>query len=163
MARVLIDQALYDMGQAFDMLFASLKDLRDDDWTWLPDGGARSIAAIVGHVVSCKVMYDDHAFGSAAMTWMDPRFDVWQSSAPDGFDPRVLVEALRASDLQVRRRVDALADDAEMARERGVNWGGTRPTRWILGVLARHDAFHAGEVNHLRALHQRNDRWEWQS
>jgi len=163
MARILLDQMIWEMGQAFDVLYASLHDLRDDDWTWVPPGGVRSIHAIVGHVISCKVMYDNHAFGDASLTWMDPRFSRWQSSAPaHGFSPAALVDELREADLVVRKHVDALGDDAEMTKPRGVNWGGKRETRWIVSTVVHHDAFHAGEINHIRALHQRNDRWEWE-
>jgi hypothetical protein len=151
------------MGQAFDTLFANLKDLREDDWNWVPPGGSRSIRAIVGHIASCKMMYDNHAFGDASMTWMDPRFDEAQSPNSEvGFAPEKLVDWLRESDLKLRRSVDALDDDNELAKERRVNWGGTRSTRWINSRLIQHDAFHGGEINHLRAVHQQNDRWEWE-
>src|SRR5207248_9567844 len=91
MTRAALDYVLWDMGQAFDMLFANLKDLRDDDWAWLPEGAARSIRAIVGHVASCKIMYDNYAFGDASMTWMDPRFGEAQSPAEGtGFSPQTL-------------------------------------------------------------------------
>jgi hypothetical protein len=163
MARILLDQMIWEMGLAFDVLYASLHDLGDDDWTWVPPGGVRSIHAIVGHVISCKVMYDNHAFGDASLTWMDPRFGGWQASAPaQGFSPAALVDELRESDLLVRRHVDALGDDVELSKPRGVNWGGKRETRWIVSTVVHHDAFHAGEINHIRALHQRNDRWEWE-
>ena len=163
MTRTLLDYVVWDMGQAFDMLFANLKGLQDDDWDWLPPGGSRSIRAIVGHVASCKVMYDNHAFGDATLTWMDQRFNDAQSpAAGEGSSPAELVAWLRASDVQLRRSVDALDDDTELANPRPVSWGGTRATRWIVGRLTQHDAFHAGEINHLRAIHQQNDRWEWE-
>lgn len=163
MTREVLDYIIWEMGQAFDALYANLRDLRDEDWLWLPDGGARSISAIVGHVTSVKVMYDNHAFGDAALTWMDPLFNDAQS-APEagGFTPARLVDWLRDSQFRVLRNVDALGDDAELLQPRAVNWGGTMPTRWIINSLIRHDGFHAGEVNHLRAIHQRNDRWEWE-
>jgi hypothetical protein len=108
-------------------------------------------------------MYDNHAFGDASMTWLDPRFGDAQSPASDGsFTPAAMVDWLRESDLQLRRSVDALQDDGELERDRRVNWGGTRSTGWILSVLIRHDGFHAGEINHIRALRQRNDGWEWE-
>ena len=31
------------------------------------------------------------------------------------------------------------------------------PIRWFVGVKIQHFAYHAGEINHIRALHQRND------
>ena len=163
MTRVLLDHVIWDMGQAFDMLFNNLKDLREDDWDYVPEGGARSIRAIVGHVASSKLMYDNHAFGDASMTWEDPQWDAAQSpTSGEGFSPEALVDWLRASDLRLRRSVDALGDDAELARNRPVSWGGTRKTRWIITRLIHHDAYHAGEINHLRSVHQRSDRWEWE-
>jgi hypothetical protein len=162
-ARTLLDHVIWEMGQAFDALYEALKSLDDDDWEWLPDGGARSIRAIVGHVASSKLMYDNHAFGDASLTWMDPRFDLAQSPHPGTpFAPGDLVGWLRETDIALRRHVDELESDDELERPRPVNWGGMRATRWILNRLTNHDAFHAGEINHLRALHQRNDRWEWE-
>jgi len=29
-------------------------------------------------------------------------------------------------------------------------------------VIIEHDVYHAGEVNHLRALRQDDDRWPWE-
>jgi hypothetical protein len=154
---------IWQMGQAFDSLFGNLRDLGADDWLWVPPGGVRSIRAIVGHVASCKVMYDNHAFGDASMTWMDAPFGEAQSpSAEGGMTAAALVEWLRGSERQLRTNFDALADDEELMKPRPVNWGGTRPTRWIVNTLIQHDGFHAGEINHLRAVHQQNDRWEWE-
>jgi hypothetical protein len=41
------------------------------------------------------------------------------------------------------------------------NWGEERPTRWILAMLITHDAYHAGEINHLRSLLSGDDRWNF--
>jgi uncharacterized damage-inducible protein DinB len=163
MTRDVLDYVIWEMGQAFDTLFHNLKDLRDDDWTWIPPGGARSISAIVGHIASSKVMYDNHAFGDASLTWESPLFNDAQSPTTDrGLDPGQLFEWLRESHLRLLKNVDALADDTELERRRPVNWGGTRETRWIITRLINHDGYHAGEINHLRSIHQQNDRWEWE-
>jgi hypothetical protein len=37
------------------------------------------------------------------------------------------------------------------------NWGELKVTRWIIAVTIEHDPYHAGEIDHLRALHQQND------
>jgi hypothetical protein len=86
MSRQILDYVIWEMGQAFDTLFSNLKDLHDDDWAYVPPGGARSIAAIVGHVASSKVMYDNHAFGDASLTWEDPVFAEAQTP-PGGSGP----------------------------------------------------------------------------
>ena len=163
MSRAVLDYMIWEMGQAFDALFTNLKDLRDDDWLWVPAGGVRSISAIVGHIASSKVMYDNHAFGNASLTWADPLFSEAQSPPPaGGLAAERLVEWLRDAEYHLLRNVDALGDDEELIRDRAVNWGGTMPTRWIVNRLIHHDGFHAGEVNHLRAVHQQNDKWEWE-
>lgn len=164
MSRILLDHMIWDIGQAYDALFANLKDLRDDDWDWIPAGGARSITGIVGHVASNKTMFGNHAFGDASMTWEDPRVN--DGAAPDSalsvFTPDRLVDWIRRTDLELRRSVDSLANDDELVKRRPVLWGGTRSTRWILSHLIQHDGFHAGEINHIRSLHQQNDRWSWE-
>jgi uncharacterized damage-inducible protein DinB len=162
-SRILLDQMLADVGQAFDLLFSNLKDLRDDDWHWLPPGGERSIYAIVGHAASSKVMFENHAFGDASLDWMDAAFDLAQPRRPgESPAPAALIAWLREAEVRLLRSVDALAGDAELDRERGVPWGGRRATRWIIRHLVQHDVFHAGEINHLRATHQHDDVWEWE-
>ena len=41
------------------------------------------------------------------------------------------------------------------------NWGELRPTRWIIAAMITHDAYHAGEINHLRSLLDGDDRWRY--
>lgn len=48
---------------------------------------------------------------------------------------------------------------AELLRPRRTNWGELKETRWIIGVMIEHDLYHAGEINHIRSLRQRTDRW----
>jgi hypothetical protein len=52
--------------------------------------------------------------------------------------------------------------DAELDRPRQTNWGELRPTRWIVAAMITHDAYHAGEINHLRSLLGTDDRWRYQ-
>jgi hypothetical protein len=57
--------------------------------------------------------------------------------------------------------VSALQNDAELDRERLTNWGEYLPTRTIVRIMIGHDFYHAGEINHIRALLQRNDNWPY--
>lgn len=49
--------------------------------------------------------------------------------------------------------------DAELDRERAASLGEMKPTRWIITTMIHHDIYHAGEINHLRSLYEREDRW----
>jgi hypothetical protein len=53
----------------------------------------------------------------------------------------------------------ALSNDSELDRDRPVFWGETLPTRNIVQIVIAHDTYHAGEINHIRALLQKNDHW----
>ena len=136
-------------GAAAYSLMANLKNLRDEDWDTIPPGGERSIAAILGHVGSAKWMYQDHAFGPGTMQLDDfppnPRED--------------LLALLKEAHQAWTTSLGALANDSELDRARPVFWGEMLPTRTIVQIVIAHDVYHAGEINHIRALLQKNDHW----
>jgi hypothetical protein len=38
-------------------------------------------------------------------------------------------------------------------------WGDQHETRWLITQVIQHDLYHAGELNHIRALRHKNDDW----
>lgn len=163
MSTAAIQQLLYLMDQAFEgehhALLANLRSLRDEDWAWVPPGGGRSIFDIVRHVGECKYVYDNHAFGDASMRWDRPGA---VPSVRRGASTESIVEWLREGQRRLKESVDALPDDAELLQPRKANWGQQYETRWLVNVMIQHDLYHAGEINHIRALKQDNDRWAWE-
>ena len=162
MATQAIEQYLYLLDAAFagpdwHSLLSNLNTVAPDDWTWVPPGGARSIRDIVRHLGRVKLMAHYQAFGDGALTWDDPRLN---GDAPTADIPSAIAW-LRMGHERLRDGIAALADDAELLRPRRTNWGEPRETRWVITVsMIQHDLYHAGEINHLRALHQGNDQWE---
>lgn len=127
-------------------------------WRALPPGAARSIASIAVHVGACKIMYDDYAFGPGTARFATREVEPW----PEGEAPQAEVAAwLSAAHDRLVAHVRALATDAELAAPRLTNWGEPRPTRWIIAAMITHDAYHAGEINHLRSLLGPDDRWQF--
>jgi len=156
MGRAGIKQLLYQMDEAFrdnpwGSLLNNLKNVNEDDWEWLPSDGKRSILHIVQHVGYAKLIYENHAFGDGSMTWSTP------SNVPQESQPDVMKDWLRDAQERLRGSVAALRDDEELKKNRMAPWGGEANTRWIVNNMIQHDAYHAGEINHIRALHQRND------
>jgi uncharacterized damage-inducible protein DinB len=144
-------------GDPEHSLLANLRDLRDDDWLAIPLGAGRSVADIVEHVAWCKWMYEDYAFGRATM-----RGDRPPLTPPDGARSRPRPELRKwLADGHHRwlASVRALEDDAELDRERLRLSKERMPTRRIIGIMIAHDLYHAGEINHLRALLQGTDHW----
>jgi uncharacterized damage-inducible protein DinB len=162
-----IDALLYLMDEAFrgpgieetdesQALLPNLATVDESAWRALPSGAARSIESIALHVGTCKVMYDDYAFGDGTLDWDQPAVQPW----PEGAAP--MDDVTRWLETVHQRLVDhvaSLASDDELDAPRLTNWGELQPTRWIVAVMITHDAYHAGEINHLRSVLGPDDRW----
>ena len=105
-------------------------------------------------------MYEDYAFGSASLRGdrppLVPQADA--RSRPYGELLAWLTEGHRRWLNSVR----ALANDSELDKDRLTNWGERLPTRDIIRIMIAHDFYHAGEINHIRALLQGTDRWPYE-
>jgi hypothetical protein len=157
MAKAAISELLGLLDEAFEgedwhSLVRNLRATRPADWEWVPPEGRRSIREIAGHVGACKFMYENHAFGDATLTWEDSLV------AGDGAlgDVEAAIAWLQEGHARLRQSVAGL-DNGELDRPRRTNWGAMKPTRWIISTMIQHDLYHAGEINHLRALHQGDD------
>jgi uncharacterized damage-inducible protein DinB len=146
-------------GDSDESLMANLRDMRDGDWTALPSGADRTIADVLEHVGWAKWMYEDFAFGPGTMRGDEPPLIPAHgaTSRPQG----ELLAWLREGHRRWLRSVRALPDDAELDHERLTNWGDRLPTRDIMRIMIGHDFYHAGEINHARALLQGTDRWPY--
>ena|SRR5687768_3474149 len=146
-------------GDPSHSLLANIRDLREEDWTATPRESGRSIADILEHVGWSKWMYEDYAFGPASMRGDQPPLipEGGARSRPH----EELLDWLTEGHRRLLTSVRALADDSELDRERLTNWGEHLPTRDIIRIMIAHDFYHAGEINHLRALLQGTDRWPY--
>lgn len=159
-SRAAVDALVTLLDEAFEgndehALLANVRDVDESIWRWVPAGGGRSIADIFYHAASVKVLYAASMFRQR-LDYDDP---VLTSHA--GEDRASMVAWSREVQRVLRERVAALSD-GELGEARGTPWGEPRPTGWLVGVLIQHDFYHAGEINHVRALRQGNDRWAWE-
>jgi uncharacterized damage-inducible protein DinB len=163
-SRIAIDTLAWLIEDAFQgdpshSLLANLHDLREEDWTALPDGSGRSIADILEHVGWSKWMYEEYAFGSATLRGDQP--PLIPAGEARSRPREELLAWLREGHKRWLASVRALPDDSELDRERLTNWGERLPTRVIIRIMIAHDLYHAGEINHLRAMLQSTDRWPY--
>ena len=139
-------------------LLPNLATVTPEAWRALPTGAARSIESIALHVGACKVMYDDYAFGPGTLRFATPEVEPWtEGSAPQAD----VVAWLEGAHARLAGHVAGLASDEELEAPRMTNWGELRPTRWIVAAMITHDAYHAGEINHLRSILGTDDRWRF--
>jgi uncharacterized damage-inducible protein DinB len=162
-AHIALDTLGWWIEEAFSggsqSLMANLENIRDEDWTTIPTGGGRSIADILEHIGWCEWMYGDYAFGNASLRGdQPPQIPAGGArTRPKG----ELLEWLKAGHMKWLASIRLLNDDAELDFERLANWGEYLPTRFIIRIMLEHDVYHAGEINHLRAVLQGNDQWEY--
>jgi hypothetical protein len=165
-----IESLLYLLDEAFggagiedsdesQALLPNIRSVPDDAWHALPEGLSRSIESIAIHVGACKIMYDDYAFGPGSLRFATPEVEPWRDGESEMAQ---VIPWLEAAQQRLVDHVAALAGDAELDVPRLTNWGELRPTRWIVAAMITHDAYHAGEINHLRSLLGPDDRWRFQ-
>jgi len=160
--RYLMDEAFEGTGleesNESQSLMANLATVDQASWRARPAGATRTIESIVLHVGACKLMYADHAFGPGRLAWGTPEVQPWaEGEAPM---PAAL-DWLRGTHTALMGHVARLSDD-DLRALRMANWGEQREARWLLSMLLQHDAYHAGEINHIRSLLSGEDRWRWQ-
>jgi hypothetical protein len=166
----LLDEAFAGSAtQPWHSVLGNLASVTEDDWLWVPPGGARTIRAITSHVGGVVYQYYDRAFGGRAVfgdpitSWNVPagNLGVGTDDLEGGPLPNEPAMADVVAWVTERHRAfrDAVAglDDAGLSEERSNHRGLMRPMRWFVTVMAQHYTYHAGEINHIRALHQGDD------
>ena len=119
MSRAGIETLLYMMDMAFEgrtnevwgnwhALLENLSSVRDEDWTWLPEGGQRTIFHLVSDLGMCKYAYASAAFDDGSMNW-DKEGTI--PELEDGSSPAVAIEYLRTAQDYWRAKVAELDDD----------------------------------------------------
>jgi hypothetical protein len=177
MSRSAVEQTVYLLDEAFEgkvhslhSMLGNLVGVREQDWLWVPPDGTRSIRTLVAHVGGALWLYYDRAFGSCEIfgdpivSWnaqideLGVGTEELQGPAPIVNEPAMadVVSWATARFRAFRDAVSAL-DDESIMEERPTHWGEPRPIRWFVGVMIQHCSYHAGEINHIRALHQGND------
>ena len=133
MARPRIEELVRLMDRAFGgnehSLLDNIRSVRDESWEALPQGAKRSAREITRHVGLFKYIYANHAFDGADMDYSDP--------APG------------------RHATPAAA--TQWLGE--AHWGQLVPTYDLMVTMVEHDLYHAGEINHTRALLQDDYGW----
>jgi hypothetical protein len=163
-----IDEVVYLLDEAFagtgieetnesQSLLGNLGSVDEGLWRGVPPGGTRTIESVALHVGTCKVMYDEYAFGPGRLRWDDPQLQPW----PDGQAPMDKTIAwLKDAHARFVDHVRTLSG-SDLSASRPTNWGETRETRWLISTMLQHDTYHAGEINHIRSLLTSDDRWKW--
>lgn len=156
-----VDQLLYLLDQAFEgdeehSLLANLRSLTADDWHRRTGAMTRSIRQIAYHAGVAGHLYADHLFGSATAT-----YEGVLRSAPstrDETERGVAIAWMREGHRAMHDGVAALSD-TDLGVPCRSHWGEIMERRRLIATVIHHNVYHAGEINHARALLQSDDGW----
>jgi uncharacterized damage-inducible protein DinB len=154
MARQAIERLEALLRRSFDRentqsLIGNLAKVRAEDWDWVPPNGERSIRRIFEHAAIAKHIYTKFLFTSERPAWSE-------IAAQRPADVDGLVAWAREGHAAFMAGMSGLRDGdlATMTTK----WHGARDTiAEVIAVMIQHDCYHAGEINHIRALRQRDD------
>jgi len=156
MSRDILEHLIWSLDQSFSKkpehsLIANLSSVTTNDLDTVVPGGGRTMRDLIIHCGAVKLMHVNHAFGDGTYNF----WNTWPGADPistASFED--LLEWLELGHLKVITSVTKLTDDSELLVQRPTYWGASWETRRILDAIAVHDVYHAGEINHLRALLQ---------
>jgi hypothetical protein len=176
MSRAAIDEYVQLLDEAFEgesehSLLRNLATVTEDDWLWLPPHGARTIRTLMGHLGGMLWLYHDRAFGNyedfgdPIVSWnhqvgnLGVRINELDGLERLEHEPGMtdLVAWVTERHRIFRDAVAALEGDAALREERIDHHGAARALRWFIATMLQHTLYHAGEINHIRALRQGDD------
>jgi hypothetical protein len=112
-------------------------------------------------------VYDSRAFGDGSLDWNAPAgglgYGMEDLQSFGRLDPEPPMADVVTWVAEMHRRFRyhvAELEDSDLGRERTNHRGDLKPIRWFITVMIQHDLYHAGEINHIRALSQGTDRDE---
>ena len=148
-----VETLLYLFRRAFDEgehgLARNLAAVTEDQWDAIVPGQpfGRSIGWIAWHAVAGKHLYWDHAFGERRLTG-----DYTEQGV---LSPRRTKDDVIAYGREWQQRwlekIEQLTD-ADLQAPTKAHWGATLSMRRVISAVLEHDIYHAGEINHLRAV-----------
>ena len=142
-------------GQHWHAVMRNLNTCAADDWDWRPSEGERTIREIVRHIGKCKLMFANQLFGDGTLAWDDP--EVNGEGRSDG-SVEEAVAWLRETHAAFRDGIAGCPDE-DLATTPSGYWGKPTELQWSIEVMIQHEVYHAGEINHIRAMRQGDDAW----
>lgn len=159
MARVAIEHFLVLLNESFDgdgahSLLGNVRDVNAGDWDWAPPGGDRTVRSILEHVAIATHLFAEHTFGAAIRNYARAAEESPVRTRPTDND--ALVAWLRAGHEAFVAGVSAM-DDADLDAPTRKHHGELTTKAGAIRTIIQHDCYHAGEINHLRALREGDD------
>lgn len=160
MSRSKIDLAIDYLDASYRVMMSHFDGLSLEEALFVPDGGYRSVLGTLKHAAAWSHVYRSYAFEKDPKHWLDLDW------------PRGLIDKVHKSDAYLNEVIDWFSDaqqlwvedlqslqDEDLFELRPLHWGEEAQLFDIVGMIARHHVYHAGELNQILSI-QRGEAWE---
>ena len=106
--------------------------------------GPLTVAWLIVHIATCKVMYVEYAFGKGQLTWD-------KLALPS--DREGALAYLEESHQPLRAVLEGLKDE-DLPKLRKTNWGELWSTESIIWTMIHHDIYHGAQIQATRKIFQ---------
>ena len=155
-----LDLTRYTLEAAFNLMLRNVENVSLEEALYVPKGGYRSILGTLKHSAGWSHVYRSFAF--------DPRPLGWEEiDWPHGMRDTILateeywgdvIEWFKEAHEGWIANLEGL-DNEQFDELRPLQWGKQAPLFDIVGRVARHHVYHAGELNQVLSI-VRGEAWE---
>jgi len=141
-------------------MIRNVENVSLEEALFLPVGGYRSILGTLKHAAGWSHVYRSYAFDEKPQHWKDINW-------PHGLRDKIIasreylddvIEWFKESHRRWLNDLDGISDE-ELEEQRPLHWGERAPLFQIVGMVARHHVYHAGELNQVLSI-ARGEAWE---
>jgi hypothetical protein len=155
-----LELAVYFLESAYRTLKDNVATVTLPEALFTPAGGYRSILGTLKHAAGWSHVYRSYAFDPHPKSW--PEID-WPYGRRDTIIPSeaYLKAVIGWFDEAHRRWLEDLSHvtEGQLDEPRPLHWGQTAPLYEIVGRIANHHVYHAGELNQVLSI-CRGEAWE---
>ena len=162
----LIDLLIREMDDAWDTLQQAVTGLTEEEFWWRPSvnawtlrrvneqwildydsptpipKGPLTVAWLIVHLATCKVMYAEYAFGKGQLIWDE-------LVLPSDLEGALAY--LEQSHQPLRAVLEGLMDE-DLPKLRRTNWGELWPAERIIWTMIHHDIYHSAQIQAVRKI-----------
>jgi uncharacterized damage-inducible protein DinB len=160
MKRSIRDVAIDMLESSFRLMLSHFENITLEEALFVPGGGYRSVLGTLKHAAGWSHVYRSYAFDEKPTHWKEVEWPHGLRDTVEKSDSYLaaIIEWFQQAHRQWKDDLRGLDDD-EFYKSRKLHWGEEAPLIDIVTMIARHHAYHAGELNQILSI-CRGEAWE---
>ena len=155
-----LDLILQILESSYRIVVENVEGITMEEALYVPSAGFRSILGTLKHIAGWSYVYRSYAFDAQPQNWQDI---AWPHGRRDTIIATeeyfaAVIAWFKDSHQRWLKDLQNLSDD-RLDELRPLHWGENAALWLIVGMIARHHVYHAGELNQVLSI-CRGEAWE---